>query len=310
MTSLFPTPLTETDGWLTGPLRAPAQMLSAQNYDGHASIHDDRAAQTLGFKGGTIEGPTHFSQFDPLAVRLFGDRWLAAGCISAHFRNPAFEGDRLRAMARQVAPDQAEIRMEREDGTEILRGSLSIGPDHPVSALEERMAALPPLEGARILADVRVGMRTPRRPISMGFDQNMGHLYPFSLSEKLSRITEPSPAYRGAVGSWREAVIPFEMLSVLFCYTNKQDPFPVRGPAIGLFADQEIRLLDGPIFVGEPLEIAREVIALSGSRRTESMWVRSSIHRHGMTAPAATMLLNLASLKDSYKGDVDKAATA
>ena len=234
--SAFTTEIVENGDLLVGPWRSPKQMLQAQTYDSHASIHDDATAQKLGFRGGTIEGPTHFSQFDPLAVHLFGESWLETGCISAHFRNPAFEGDRLRAMARRIAPNKAEIRMEREDGTEILRGSLSVGPDHPASALEERMETLPPLEGARILADVRVGMQTPRRPVSMAFDQNMGHLYPFSLAEKLSRITEPSPAYRGAVGRWREAVIPFEMLSVLFCYTNKQDPFPVRGPAIGLFA--------------------------------------------------------------------------
>ncbi len=45
---------------------SPTQMLQAQAYDSHASIHDDATAQKLGFQGGTIEGPTHFSQFAPL----------------------------------------------------------------------------------------------------------------------------------------------------------------------------------------------------------------------------------------------------
>src|SRR6202007_2755378 len=51
---------------LAGPWRGPRQMLAAQEYDSHASIHDDATAKALGFKGGAIEGPTHFSQFAPL----------------------------------------------------------------------------------------------------------------------------------------------------------------------------------------------------------------------------------------------------
>ena len=69
---------------------------------------------------------------------------------------------------------------------------------------------------------------------------------------------------------------------------------------VGLFADQEIRLVSGPLFVGESYEIDREVIALSGSRRTESMWIRTRVFRPGSDEVLATMLLNSAILKDSY----------
>ncbi|MGY4373744.1 hypothetical protein ACVWZ3_001383 [Bradyrhizobium sp. i1.3.6] len=68
----FDTEITETAEALIGPWRQPRQMLHAQVYDAHASIHDDATAQKLGFKGGTIEGPTHFSQFAPLGARLWG----------------------------------------------------------------------------------------------------------------------------------------------------------------------------------------------------------------------------------------------
>ena len=53
--------IAEGNGLLSGPWRQPKQMLNAQTYDSHASIHDDATAQKLGFQGGTIEGPTHFS---------------------------------------------------------------------------------------------------------------------------------------------------------------------------------------------------------------------------------------------------------
>src|SRR5690606_40689530 len=65
------------------------------------------------------------------------------------------------------------------------------------------------------------------------------------------------------------AIIPLEMLSVLFEYSSREAAFPVKGPAVGLFADQEIRLIDGPLFVGEEYVLRREIAALAESKRTE-----------------------------------------
>ena len=298
----FDTLIEEAAGVLAGPLREPRQMLAVQAYDGHASIHDDATAQKLGFKGGTIEGPTHFSQFAPLGYAVWGEAWFAHGCLSAHYRNPAFEGEAVRAYLRRPAEGamQAEIWMLREDGTEILRGTASVRAAGGATALERRLAELTPLADPVILADVTVGQRTPRTPVRMDADQHMGELYPFSLNEKLARITEPSPWYSGGASRWGRAVVPFEMISVLMQYSARQAPFPARGPAVGLFADQEIRLLDGPVFVGQPYEIEREAVFLSGSRRTESLWVRSTLFEAGSDRTVATMLLNLATLKDSY----------
>lgn len=282
----------EPGGSLAGPWRMPRQMLDAQSYDGHASIHDDDTARKLGFKAGTIEGPTHFSQFDPLCHALWGDRWFQTGCISAHYRNPVFEGEEVRARLMPQSADFAWISMEKRDGTEVLAGSVSVGTDPPQSALAARLIQLRPPEQPVILRDVAVGMRTGRIPVSMGADQHMGDLYPFSLSDKLRRMTEPSPRYA--------EIVPFEMLSVLMNHVAREQPFATRGPCVGLFADQEVRLLAGPVRVGVAYELEREVVALSGSRKTESMWVRTRLFHPGGDSPLAVMLLNTASLKASY----------
>jgi hypothetical protein len=299
----FATPIEQSGNVLTGPWRAPLQMLAAQQYDADGSIHDDATAQKLGFRGGTIEGPTHFSQFAPLAFALWGERWFSEGCISAHYRNAVYEGERVRAILTQTGADHATITMEKEDGTEVLRGSASVGRNAPPSALDERLKTLPPPGTLVILRDIRVGLKTSRRKIEMGAEQNMGALYPFSLKQKLTKITEPSSWYAasGAADSpFGRAIIPLEMISVLLNYTSKVDALLVRGGAIGLFADQEIRLIKGPLFVGESYEIEREVVALSGSKRTESMWVKTSVYAPGSNDLLATMLLNIASLKESY----------
>jgi hypothetical protein len=86
----------------------------------------------------------------------------------------------------------------------------------------------------------------------------------------------------------------------LLGHARDADPPPVHGPVVGLFADQEIRMIQGPLFVGETYEIDREVIALSGSRRTESMWMRTRVFQPREDEVLATMLLNAAYLKDSY----------
>ncbi len=301
MTRAFDTEIAETNGMLSGPWRQPRQMLHAQTYDSHASIHDDATAQKLGFQGGTIEGPTHFSQFAPLGERLWGKEWFETGCLSAHYRNPVFEGEEVQASIEVPRPGQTicAIGMTRKDGTEILRGTASVGRDVTDTALTLRLKELKPLTDPVILRDIEVGMKTARQTVKMDFGQHMGDLYPFSLAEKLEVITEPSPYYSGSDNPWGRPIVPFEMLSVLFQYRAREDRLPVRGPAVGLFADQEIRLLRGPLFTGESYTTEREVVALSGSRRTESMWVRTTVFGAD-DAAVATMLLNLASIKQSY----------
>ncbi len=86
-----------TEITLTGPRRSPAQMLQHQVVGGHASVHDADEAAALGLAGAPIEGPTHFSQFDPLAVAVWGDAWFTHGCISSHFSTMVVEGEEVQA---------------------------------------------------------------------------------------------------------------------------------------------------------------------------------------------------------------------
>jgi hypothetical protein len=58
----------------------------------------------LGLRGAPIEGPTHFSQFEPLGAALWGDRWFTKGCISAHFLNMVIEGEQVQVQATLDGP--------------------------------------------------------------------------------------------------------------------------------------------------------------------------------------------------------------
>jgi hypothetical protein len=291
---------------MCGALRRPRQMLADQHYDGHKSIHDDATAEQLGLRAGPIEGPTHFSQFDPLLYQLFGQAWFETGCLSAHYQTMVVEGEEVRAFVRPPAPGQlARVWAEKRDGTPVLTGTASVGPridGGEPTELEQRIAKLRAPSQLVINRDLSVGDQATGERVRMAFDQHMGDSYPFTLAGKLAAITEPCPWYTpdgGARSPWGRAIVPREMISVLLSGTGPAK-LRGRGPAIGLFAGQEIRLIKGPIFVDHPYDLEREIIALSESARTESAWIRTRVFDGETRALVAEMILNSAVMKASY----------
>jgi hypothetical protein len=155
------------------------------------------------------------------------------------------------------------------------------------------------------LSDLKVGQKGAANgeTVSLGFDEPKGKLYPFSLNDKLKMITEPSPWYTregGPASPWGKAIIPIEMISVLTQYTSHDAGFKARGPAVGLFAALEIKLIKGPLFVDQPYVLEREIVALSQSKRTESNWIKTSIFDPATRELKAEVILNSATMKDSY----------
>lgn len=120
-----------------------------------------------------------------------------------------------------------------------------------------------------IVDQLSVGQRSSGTvTATVDMESSNGDLYPFSLRQKLDAITEPSDWYLTDDNPWGRPILPFEMISVLAEKSGSE--FPVRGPAIGLFLDLEIRLERGPVFVGQSYVVEREIVGLSQSRRTES----------------------------------------
>lgn len=279
-------------------------MLAAQEYDGHSSVHDDATAESLGLAGAPIEAPTHFSQFDPLAQLAFGDRWFEKGCISAHFRNMVVEGEEV--VATLLLPGDASvgrISAEKPDGTPVLTGTASVGPEYGDTELHTRLRGLGDPGELHVVDRLAVGMKDEGVRASVDFDQANGSGYPFSLAEKLALITEPHPWYsaEGAAESpWGRPILPFEMISVL---AHKHGAgWPVRTPSLGLFLDMEIRLLNGPLFVDEVYILDREIVGLGQSRRTESYWTRTTVRDQDSGEPVAEVLLHGGVFKESYPG--------
>ena len=282
---------------ITGPFRTPRQMLADQEYDGHASVHDEATADKLGLAGAPIEGPTLFSQFDPLGVSMWGAQWYEHGCISAHFENMVIEGEQVQAIAMRTGASSARVTAAKSDGSSVLSGSMTLGPDHPLTELDQRLSALKDPGELFIVDQLTIGEKSTPRRVSMSFDENNGHLYPFSLNDKLAAITEMSPWYREE-SPWGRPIIPTEMVSVLAHKAGGVGA--VRGPAVGLFIDLEVRMVNGPLFVGDEYELVHEIVGLGQSRRVESWWTKTVISDPATQSVVATVLLHQGVFKASF----------
>ncbi|MCU1354266.1 MAG: hypothetical protein JWM05_3475 [Acidimicrobiales bacterium] len=291
----FATPIT-----LTGPARQPRQLLDDQSYGGHSSIHDAATAGTLGLSGAPIEGPTHFSQFDPLAVACWGQRWFETGCLSAHFSTMVVEGEDVTASLVTTGATSGRIEALKADGSRVLSGTASLDRATPTE-LEGRLAKLADPGDLFVVDQLAVGQRSMATvTASVDMHSPNGPLYPFSLRRKLDAITEASDWYATDDNPWERAVLPFEMISVLS--EKSGSDFAVRGPALGLFLDLEVRMERGPVFVGQDYVVEREVVGIGQSRRTESYWVRTTLTAADTGDLAATVLLHSGVFKESYAG--------
>ncbi|WP_029429952.1 hypothetical protein [Blastococcus sp. URHD0036] len=301
--------LFETEVTITGPWRSPAQMLVEQEVRaGERSVHDPATAGALGLTGAPIEGPTHFSQVDPLATAVWGERWFTSGCLSAHFRTMVVEGQQVQA---SLTTDgrTGTVTATRDDGTPVLTGTATVGPAGEDTEVRRRLARVSDPGRLYVLDQLEVGATSADpEPVRIRRGESSGPLYPFSLDEKLARITEPHPWYtdEGAAGSpWGRAIVPLEMVSVLA--HQRPVAWPVRSPSTALFLDLEVQLVAGPVFAEHDYLLEHRLEGLGQSRRTESYWTSTRIVDAATGELTATTLLHVGVFKDSYAGHPDSA---
>ncbi|RBY90635.1 hypothetical protein [Blastococcus sp. TF02A-26] len=302
--------LFDTELTITGPWRSPAQMLVEQEVRaGERSVHDPATAGALGLAGAPIEGPTHLSQIDPLAAAVWGERWFTSGCVSAHFRTMVVEGQQVQATL-TTDGRTGTVSATRDDGAPVLTGTATVGPAGEDTEVRRRLARAGDTGRLYVLDRLEVGaVHAEPEPVRIRRSGGHGPLYPFSLDEKLARITEPHPWYtdEGAAGSpWGRAIVPIEMLSVLA--HQRPSPWPVRSPSTGLFLDLEVQLVAGPVFAEHDYLLEHRLEALGESRRTESYWTSTRIVDAATGELVATTLLHAGVFKDSYPGHPDAAA--
>lgn len=245
-------------------------------------IHDDDTAQKLGFAGGTIAGSLHMEQFPPQLTSHFGDVWWQRGNLSLYFTSATIEGEPVRSLLRPTKNGQANVWMEKEDGTVVLEGSAALGEDRE-SALRQRLTRVRPATDLRMLADVMVGdVCAPLTTRASDAD----------IDERLAVITEPLPLYTvdsPMLASYGGRVLPFAPLVHLF-RAVEPSIVPIKGAYVGLFGAIEIQYLNGPIVSETDYRVSGQVLALSESPKTEIVWFESTLFDSTTNEPLARMI--------------------
>lgn len=97
--------------------------VTAYNF-AHASenrIHDDTVASSLGFRGGLVPGVAVFAYAAHAALEALGAEFLERGYLSLRFLQPAYDGDRVTAIA--IPGEDGSCEVEVLDSGDALCAS-------------------------------------------------------------------------------------------------------------------------------------------------------------------------------------------
>ena len=264
------------EGKILGGWRAPENLIRAST----TSIHDDGVAQSVGMRGGTIQGTIHLSMFAPLAQKLFGDRWFEQGTISIYYTFATIDKEEVRAIV-ELPPDtteemlpiatkdvQVKVWAEMKNEQQIMTGTLSIGSPNEPSYLQAAELKNSKPEDLRILARYKVGDELPSREILLTQEEANG---------RLKRITDQLEYYKGNDTSpWENAILcptdMFEAMALGFEHGNTEE-----FKAVPFYGATEIRNINGPALIGIPYIAKGKFVCIGASRKTEYFWLDSTL---------------------------------
>ena len=251
---------------LAGPVRWPRNMAA----DNAGSIHDDKTAAALGFRGGTVAGSIHMDQFPPLLIDAFGPRWFEAGSLSLYFRNATTDNEPVQAFVQRPPAGATDVQVRAWAASSdviVAEGTAGAGRPAEISALRGRdLRPVDPSE-LRMLRQLKPG-------------QSLGELRTTASGERMQAsiragaMTEPLDWYTGASPWGGPIASPSAVVDLLFgrllAGTREK-----MGPHVGLFGAIEIRFHHGPVLIGHSYTVTGEVVAVSQTPKTEVLWFDS-----------------------------------
>jgi acyl dehydratase len=274
-----------------------SNVWTARNWSadaGEGSIHDDATAAKLGFRGGTVAGSIHMDQYAALLVELYGQRWFERGALSLYFLNATVDGEAVTATA-QALPGSlfgpVPVSMWADKGVQVSAGTASLY-DHSASALKTRdlrpanpdsLRILKPLPAGTSLGEYRVATDTAL------FRQRLA----------ASLVSAPLPWYSGP-SPWGGPIAPPSLVVEVLWGAPMRGLNAIlhRTGGVGLFGAIEVAHHNGPFFQDQTYIVNAQVVAVSESPKTESLWFDSTAHdSNGRLVATQRMMLRF--MKDS-----------
>jgi len=284
--------LVSEHGLLAGERRSPTNFAAWRT----GGIHDDKAARTIGFKGGLVSGLIHNEQFMPLALQAFGPRWFERGCYSFFYRTPTYDLESVQAFmcdpGGQTDNVQVDAWSETEDRQKVAEGTISMGQVSELTALRRRFEERPASGELRIFRDVQPG-------------QSLGEVvrrFPLQVPPggegQISRrenTTEPLEWYFGD-SPWGRPIANSMGIARLM-----RPSLAGTGAAHGLGLDGgiEVRFVNGPIFLDKDYILTGRILGTSQSPKTENVWWESSLRDPETDTVVAQMFMMSCAFKRS-----------
>ena len=251
--------------WVTAP------NLSA---DAVGSIHDDRRAQDLGFRGALIGGSVLLSFIEPLLRDLFGGAWYERGFLKISFIRPVYETDEFRAVIEEADPTASDQRLtsiglEKRDGECATTGYAGLARDAagalaPWHRPGEPTSAPTPSGGDDLLPHVPLGAESEPRTIAIG---------PEESASRRAAAGDTSPWYTES-SPWGAPIVPATMMMLINLrnQTRVEDERRAAGAQDGgarAGMNGTFQLLQrGPVFAGRPYTLRSRLAEKGISGRT------------------------------------------
>lgn len=234
------------------------------------TIHDDKVAEKLGFRGGAIAGSIHLDQFGPALVEVFGQEWFETGSLGLFFIHPLKDQEPVEGFITMdetelpLANARVSVSMKTPDDILVAEGSASVGSPttaSPVSSRDRRSVAPSSL---RMMAKAEIGMQLGPVVMSPSEGDQRERVTSGMMTAPLDWYVNESP-WGGPICS--PLTVSRILTTEIFTAFSKK-----IGIGVGLYGALELNHIDGPLFLDEDYVVTGVLTDVSETPKTEVFW--------------------------------------
>lgn len=236
----------------------------------HGTIHDDKVANNLGFRGGAIAGSIHLDQFGPVLVKTFGQQWFETGSLGLYFLHPLLDQEPVEGLidignaSSPLTNMRCDVRMTTPDGTAVAEGTASVGnvaTSSPVTSRDRR--SMNP-SALRMLSKTHIGMELPPVVVSPSKGDQRERVSSGLMTSPLDWYVADSP--------WGGTICSPLTISRIMTGDVMQPMEKVIGKGIGLYGALELCHVAGPLFLDDDYIVSGVLTDVSETPKTEVFW--------------------------------------
>ena len=232
------------------------------------TAHDHATARSMGYRAALIPGAFVYGYATRLAVRAWGMDWLARGTISARFRRPVYDGDRLTVAAGALVEDgsgvRADLTVTNGEGEAVLTGAIGLphAAETPVAMLEfHPIAPRPP---ALSVSDVVPGLRFGTEGAVLGREAVTASRRAFGETEPIYDAEDVVPSGTLVRLTMRDVLRSYKLpMPPIFAAVEATNYAPVRPGALMRTSAEVVEAYErngAHYFVSDELLVADEII--------------------------------------------------